>query len=152
MLRARTWLIVSVAFNVFLIGGIAGALYRWMGDEHAILAQQQHNIRYAADQLSPQYQKAYIALLKQQYRDTALFAKEARQGRQNVARLLTTPQLDLQALNLALSHIRDADFNQRRLLEESIVAFAATLPFDERILLAEGLQRRGSFQLPGPAR
>ena len=149
MSRIRTWLIVSVIFNVFLIGGIAGALYRWKGDEHAMLAQQHRNIRFAAQDLAPQYRKAYAALLKQQQRNAAPYAKEARQGRQYVAQLLMAPQMDQQAISLALTHIRNAEFEHRRELEEGIVAFAAALPFDERILLAQGLQRRGSFQLPG---
>ena len=151
MPRARTWLIVSVTFNVFLIGGIAGALYRWKGDEHAMLAQQHRNIHYAAESLAPQYRQAYAALLKQQQRNVMPYAKEARQGRQYVAQLLMAPQFDQAAMELALTHIRNAEFEQRRQLEDSIVAFAAALPFDERILLAQGLERRGSFQLPAPA-
>lgn len=152
MSRVRTWLAVSVIINVFLVGGIAGALYRWRGDEHIMLAQQHRNIRFAAQELAPQYRKAYAALLRQQRRNAAPYARQARQGRQYVAQLLMAPQFDQQAISMALTHIRDAEFEQRRQLEESIVAFAAALPFDERILLAQGLQRRGSFQLPAPAR
>lgn len=152
MSRVRTWLAVSVIVNVFLVGGIAGALYRWRGDEHIMLAQQHRNIRFAAQELAPQYRKAYAALLRQQRRNAAPYARQARQGRQYVAQLLMAPQFDQQAISMALTHIRDAEFEQRRQLEESIVAFAAALPFDERILLAQGLQRRGSFQLPAPAR
>jgi len=148
MPRARTWLIVSIAFNVFLMGGIAGALIRWKGDEHVIIAQQHRNIRYAADELTPQHRKAFMALLRQQNRDARPLAKEARQSRQNVARLLTAPQLDQQAIDQALAQVRSTDIERRQRLEDSIVAFAASLPFDERILLAQGLQRRGSFQLP----
>ncbi len=152
MSRVRTWLAVSVIVNVFLVGGIAGALYRWRGDEHIMLAQQHRNIRFAAQELAPQYRKAYAALLRQQRRNAAPYARQARQGRQYVAQLLMAPQFDQQAISMALTHIRDAEFEQRRQLEESIVAFAAALPFDERILLAQGLQRRGSFQLPASAR
>ncbi|MGN6580525.1 MAG: periplasmic heavy metal sensor [Bordetella sp.] len=151
MSRIRTWLIVSVILNVFLVGGIAGALHRWKGEEHAMLAQQHRNIRFAAQELGPQYRKAYAALLRQQQRNAAPYAKEARQGRQYVAQLLMAPQMDQQAIDLALTRIRSAEFEHRRELEESIVAFAAALPFDERILLVQGLQRRGSFQLPGAA-
>ncbi|MFT4066502.1 periplasmic heavy metal sensor [Paraburkholderia sp.] len=148
MARGRTWLIISVTFNVFLVGGIAGALYRWMGDEHAIIAQQHRNIRFAADGLPPPDRKAFINLLREQHRDAMPLAKDAREGRRSVAQLFVAPQFDQQAIEAALARTRDADVEQRKRLEESIVAFAATLPLDERIRLAQGLQRRGSFQLP----
>ncbi|MBB2984763.1 MAG: periplasmic heavy metal sensor [Paraburkholderia tropica] len=148
MARWRTWLIISVTFNVFLVGGIVGALYRWMGDEHAIIAQQHRNIRFAADGLSPQDRRAFIDLLKQQHRDSIPLAKDAKEGRRIVAQLLVAPQFDQQAMEQALDRTRDADVEQRRRLEEVIVTFASTLSLDERIRLAEGLQRRGSFQLP----
>ncbi|WLE63579.1 periplasmic heavy metal sensor [Burkholderia plantarii] len=147
----RTLLVLSLVFNVFLLGGIGGALYRWLGDEHAILAQRNRNLRFAADGLPAAYKQAFAAMLKAQRQEAKPLAQAARDGRRSVAQLLVAPGFDRAAIDAALARTREADFEQRRRLEESIVGFAEALPPAERAGLAQGLQRRGSFQLPAPA-
>ncbi|ACR30889.1 periplasmic heavy metal sensor [Burkholderia glumae] len=147
----RTLLALSLVFNVFLLGGIGGALYRWLGDEHAILAQRSRNLRFAADGLPAAHRQAFAALLKAQHQQARPLAQAARDGRRSVAQLLVAPGFDRAAIDAALARTRDADFEQRRRLEESIVSFAEALPPTERASLAQGLQRRGSFQLPAAA-
>ena len=144
----RTLLAISITLNVFLAGGIAGALYQWIGDEHAILLEQHRNIRFAAETLTLEDQKTFAYLLKQQRHDAIPLAQDARAGRENVAKLLVAPQFDQQAIDDALAKTRAADFEQRRRFEESVVTFASSLAFDERLRLADGLRRRGSFLLP----
>lgn len=144
----RTLLTISVTLNIFLVGGIAGALHQWMSDEHAILLEQHRNIRFAAETLTLEDQKAFAELIKQQRHDAIPLAQDARAGREDVVKLLVAPQFDQQAIDDALAKTRAADFEQRRRFEESVVTFASSLAFDERLRLADGLRRRGSFLLP----
>jgi uncharacterized membrane protein len=144
----RTLLIISVTVNVFLLGGIGGALYQWLQIKQAVVLARHHNIRFAAETLTLDDQKTFSDLLKQHHHDVVPLVKEAHAGRQEVAKLLVAPQFDQQAIDDALTKTRTAEFEQRRQLEEGIVTFASSLPLDERLRFADGLRRRGSFQLP----
>src|SRR5580698_2769991 len=49
--RIKTWLIVSLVLNIFLLGTIAGGTYRWMAKQKAEVVAQQRGLRFAAAEL-----------------------------------------------------------------------------------------------------
>ncbi|MGO4328288.1 periplasmic heavy metal sensor, partial [Cupriavidus sp. M-11] len=75
----------------------------------------------------------------------------ARDGRREVEQLLRQPQFEREALAAALARTREADAAARSKLEDSVVAFAATLSADERQKLADALVQRGPLR-SAPAR
>lgn len=145
----------SLVFNVFLLGSIAGGAYQWFaahGGPHAAPAAQPRALRFAADDLAPDRQRAFVDGLKEARREGRPYAREAREGRREVLRLLAAPQLDRAALDAALARTRAADSALRAQVESSVADFAATLTPDERSRFAGSLKERGQFRLaPAPA-
>jgi len=152
-MNSRAWkivLVVSLVLNVFLLGAIAGGAYRWYAAREAAapLSAQQRALRFAAQTLSPERQKAFADSLKNGRRDGREFAREAREGRREVLRLLAAPQLDRAALDAALARTRAADSELRAKVEGNVADFAATLSPQERIEFAESLRLRGQWREP----
>ncbi|MEC5406114.1 periplasmic heavy metal sensor [Paraburkholderia sp. MPAMCS5] len=155
-MNSRSWkivLIVSLVLNVFLLGAIAGGAYQWFAAKRgaaAPLIAQQRALRFAAEPLSAERQKAFADSLKNGRRDGRPFAREAREGRREVLRLLAAPQLDRAALDAALARTRAADSSLRAQMESSVADFAASLSPEERVEFAESLRVRGQWREPPP--
>ncbi|MGF6572900.1 putative membrane protein [Paraburkholderia sp. GAS333] len=157
-MNGRSWkivLAVSLVLNVFLLGAIAGGAYQWFAAHRAntpaqVLAQQRA-LRFAAQPLSAEKQQAFIDGLKDARRDGRQFAREGREGRREVLRLLAAPQLDRAALDAALARTRAADSNLRAKVEGSVADFAATLSPEERVEFADSLKLRGQWRETVPA-
>jgi uncharacterized membrane protein len=158
-MNGRSWkivLAVSLVLNVFLLGAIAGGAYQWFAAHRAntpaqaqALAQQRA-LRFAAQPLSADKQQAFVEGLKDARRDARQFAREGREGRREVLRLLAAPQLDRAALDAALARTREADSNLRAKVEASVADFAATLSPKERIQFADSLKLRGQWRETAP--
>src|SRR5690349_18589076 len=101
-------LIASIVLNVFLLGAIAGGVYRWVTHEHVVLAQQR-GLRFAAAELSPERQKQLRTALRRTRRNAMPLIEASREGRRDVAQLLAAPHLDRGALDAALARTREAD-------------------------------------------
>lgn len=144
-------LVGSLVLNVFLIGGIVGGAYQWFaahGQTGGAAAQSQPRaLRFAADGLSSERQKQFVDGLKAARRDARQFAREGRDERREVLRLMSAPQLDRVALDMALNRTREADIAVRSRVEQSVADFAANLTPDERVKFAEGLKERGEWRL-----
>ncbi|WP_345814564.1 periplasmic heavy metal sensor [Paraburkholderia sp. PREW-6R] len=155
-MNGRSWkfvLAASLVLNVFLVGAIVGGAYQWFsarGITVPLLAQQRA-LRFAAQPLSAQQQKAFVDGLKNARREGRQFAREAREGRRDVLRLLAAPQFDRGALDAALARTRAADSSLRALVESSVADFAATLTPEERVKFADSLKLRGQWREPAPA-
>jgi len=152
-MNSRSWkvvLVVSLVLNVFLLGAIAGGAYRWYAarDAAAPLAAQQRALRFAAQTLSAERQKAFAESLRNGRRDGRQLAREAREARREVLRLLAAPQLDRAALDAALARTREADSGLRAKVESSVADFAATLSPQERVEFADSLRLRGQWREP----
>ncbi|WP_434110929.1 periplasmic heavy metal sensor [Paraburkholderia caffeinilytica] len=156
-MNGRSWKIVLVAslvLNVFLLGAIAGGAYQWFAAHGAmtpVLARQHTELRFAAETLSAERQKAFIDGLKNARREGKEFAREGREGRHDVLRLLAAPQFDRAALDAALARTRQADSSLRAQVEGSVADFAATLSPEERVEFADSLKLRGQWREPQPA-
>src|SRR5579859_5134918 len=100
-MSGRAWkmlLVGSLVLNVFLIGGVAGAAYQYFvahgGKTVAAQQQQPRALRFAADELSEARQKEFVEALKTSRRDARQYAREGREDRLEVLRMLAAPQLD----------------------------------------------------------
>ncbi|MGF6965242.1 putative membrane protein [Paraburkholderia sp. WC7.3g] len=157
-MNGRSWkfaLLGSAVLNVFLLGAIAGGAYQWFaahGPNQPAAAQDQHALRLAAEPLSAQQRQAFIDGLKNARRDGRQYAREGREGRREVLRLLAAPQFDRAALDAALARTRAADSSLRAMVEASVADFAATLTPEERVEFADSLKLRGQWReaQPGP--
>nr|WKF61164.1 hypothetical protein HUO10_005694 [Paraburkholderia busanensis] len=151
-MNGRSWkfvLAASLVVNVFLLGAIAGGAYQWFATHratNAAAAAQQHALRFAAEPLSADRQKAFVDGLKKARREGRDYAREGREGRREVLRLLAAPQFDRAALDAALARVRAADSNLRADVEGSVADFASTLSPEERLAFAESLKVRGQWR------
>jgi uncharacterized membrane protein len=153
-MNGRSWKIVlgaSLVLNVFLLGAIVGGAYQWFAARAAgsvVVAQQHTALRFAAEPLPVERQKAFADRLKDARRDGRQFAREGREGRRDVLRLLAAPQFDRAALDAALARTREADSSLRAKVEGSVADFAATLSPEQRVEFAESLKLRGQWREP----
>jgi len=143
---------LSLALNLFLLGAIAGGAYRWFaGDRPAAAAAQPRGVRFAAEELSAERQKQFRLALRQARRDAAPLMDDARNGRQQVAGLLSAPQYDRVAVEAALARTREADMALRARVEGALTEFAANLTPEERIAFVHALTHRGPLYVAPPA-
>jgi uncharacterized membrane protein len=155
-MNGRSWkilLIASLVLNVFLLGAIVGGAYQWFaahGANASVLAQQRA-LRFAAQPLSAERQQAFVDALRDARREGRQFAREGREGRRDVLRLLAAPQLDRPALDAALARTRAADSSLRAQVESGVADFAATLSPEERVAFVESLKLRGQWREPQSA-
>lgn len=143
----RIALIVSVVLNVFVIGAVTGGVYRWSYAE-VPAAIRGGRLRAAGDQLGPQQQAAYRQALRKVVIENQSTAMAARMARARAAAAFTAPEFDRIAVQMALDEARSADFAIRKNAEQAVLDVAATLPPDQRLLLAEGLRRNGPLRYP----
>jgi uncharacterized membrane protein len=144
-------LVVSLAFNIFLLGAIAGGAYRWFaagGSLEKAPPAERTALRFAADDLSSDRQQQFLSLLRAARRAGKPYIEEGRDGRRQVLTLLGAPTLDRQALDAALAATRDADLAQRVAVETAVVDFAAALTPQERAQFAASLRLRGEWRDP----
>ncbi|HEX3140183.1 MAG TPA: periplasmic heavy metal sensor [Rhizobacter sp.] len=145
----KALLVVSLLVNLFLVGGIAGGTWRWWVTQGpGSVAAQPRGLRFAAEELSPERQRAYRMGLREARHEAAAAVQAAREGREQVLQLLAAPTLDRAAVAAALARTREADAAVRSGYEARVVEFAATLSPAERQQLASGLARRSGL---GPA-
>src|ERR1700761_2809294 len=132
-MNGRSWKVVlgaSLVLNVFLLGAIVGGAYQWFTARAAgsvVVAQQHTALRFAAEPLPAERQKAFAEGLKDARRDGRQFAREGREGRRDVLRLLAAPQFDRAALDAALARTREADGSLRAKGEGSGADCGATV-------------------------
>ena len=137
-------LVVSVLFNVFLIGGVGGGLYHWLANaKPAEAVVNQHGLRQAMVKLPPERRKELRQLLRQNRADSQPLVLAGREARLDVIKQLEAPTLDRAALVWDLGKAREADMALRALVDNTLAQFASTLPRDERQRLVEALYMKG---------
>jgi uncharacterized membrane protein len=140
--RTRIILIVSLVLNVFLVGAIAGGLWRWTKGYGA----GGWRVQVAAT-LPPEQRRQFRAAMRQTVLASRDLVRAGRQARAEAARLYVQPALDAAAVSAQLDRARQADGLLRERLERRVVEFSAGLPVDERAKLA-GALRQGPFRQP----
>ncbi|MGY2224606.1 periplasmic heavy metal sensor [Pseudomonas gingeri] len=137
-------LVVSLLFNVFLIGGVGGGLYHWLVNaKPAETVVNPHGLRQAMQQLPEARRKELRQLLRRNQADSQPLIIAGREARMDVIRQLEAPTLDRSALMADLSRAREADDALRILVDNTVADFASTLPLDERQKLGKSLYPRG---------
>lgn len=142
--RLQILLICSLAFNVFAIGGVIGAAIVWQRAEVRQPLQgtgRAARLREAAMNLSPEYRRELRSTLRETVRELRPQTVAARAARLEAQRLLTESTLDPDALRAAMQRARDADTAIRVAIESGLIDFAAALPQEERLQLAQALER-----------
>lgn len=150
--KIRTWLVVSLVLNVFLLGALGGGAYIWNVKEHAAAAAQRRGLQYAAAELTEARREQLHEAMRQTRRDAKPLIAAARQGRIDIAQALAAPQFDQATLDAALEHTRAADTAVRAQLEQTVAVFAGTLNADERVKLVDALERHGPLHVGPPPR
>lgn len=151
MTRSPLWraLAASLLANVFAAGAIGGGLVM-LSHQNTVqpAASPLRPIRVAGNGLPPSTRDRFRAAMRRVVADADGLIRTAREGRETAARLFIQAQFDRGAADAALGRARDADVQLRSRLEAAAVEFAAGLPADERILLAQGLEQGGPLRHP----
>jgi len=147
----RRWLVASLVLNVFIVGAVAGGAARWWFTERSVAATEpSRGLRHAADDLPAEQRRSFLVGLRNARRAVAEPLQAAREGRQEVLRLMREPRFEADALAQTLARTRAADMAARERFEAAVVDFATTLSPPDRQKLAAGLARR-SAQTPSAA-
>ncbi|CAN5339043.1 hypothetical protein BH11PSE2_BH11PSE2_06490 [soil metagenome] len=134
-------LAISLAVNVFGVGALVGAMGKQATQDPRRAPPPIGNpLMRAGDQLSPEQQQAFRAMMRARAQTAQPLLREARQDRLDAAKLFGASEFDKTAASAALAKARTADFTARQDLEAAVVDFAATLNVEDRKKLAQGLR------------
>ena len=148
-LSLKRWLIVSLVVNVFVVGAVAGGAVRWWLAERSVAAAEPpRGLRHAADDLAAEQRRSFLLGLRNARRAVAEPLQTAREGRQEVLRLMREPRFEAEAVAQTLARTRAADIAARERFEAAVVDFASTLSPADRQKLADGLARRSAQTSP----
>ena len=153
--KLRILLFVSLTLNVFVIGALAGGAFIWMRSAGHVPAEAAGRgggrLGLAGAALPREQRRAFQRALRETRRGSRPIIEQSRESRSEARRLLTEEKVDVAAVNAALTRARAADITVRARLEARVVAFAATLPPEQREALAAALERRPPrARRPGP--
>jgi uncharacterized membrane protein len=146
-------LAASLLVNVFAAGAIGGGLLMLAkpGILRSVTPPAPRPIRVAGDAMSPPDRARFRQAMQQVIRENRDLPRAARESRQAAAQLFVQPRFDEAAVAAALERARSADVTLRTRLEAAALDFAATLPLEERTLLAQGLEHGGPLRHPAQA-
>ena len=135
---ANILLIVSLVANIFLLGAIAGSVWRWTHGRGMGLHGGWR--MHTADALTAPHGEAFRQAMRGVVRASLPIVRDGQAARLEAGRLLVQPQFDAAAITAAFDRARADDATLRANLEHEVVRFAATLPMDERVKLADALK------------
>lgn len=139
-------LLASLALNLFLVGlGVgAWALGPRLMQPTPVVVQGPGRpplpFWAAGRALSPQYRPAFNAVLRKALLDKVGDVREARAIKRRAFDTMTAGDFDAAKVTADLDRARTLEFGARARLEGDMVAFAATLPPDERANLVEAMR------------
>jgi uncharacterized membrane protein len=142
-------LIISLAVNIFVLGGLAGlALIGF--PRRGPPPPGPPRLVALGETLTPAQRDAWKATIRQTAETGAPKLLHARQARHEAWQALTAEPVNPQAALAALDQARTLEFQARSEMDRAVVGFAATLPLDERRKLGEALVRsRRGPPMPG---
>lgn len=145
MSRRGLWiaLIVSLAVNLFLLGGLAGvALRGGLRPPEPPHPPGPPRLAAAGAVLSEPQRAAWQAAIRQGAETSGPKIEQARALRREAWRGLATGPVHVEATLAALNRSRALEMQARSEMDRSVVGFAATLPESDRRELAEALSRQ----------
>lgn len=154
MPRHRVVLFLSLLLNLFALGAaVGGVLVFWHGGSLSIGRTTCHPppprpLFDAGAALPPADHARFDAVLRDAAAAARPLRRDATRARRDAAALFEDQVFDRAAAAAALDRARTDDLALRQLLETAALDFAATLPADERVLLAHALARGGPLRHP----
>jgi uncharacterized membrane protein len=135
-------LIVSLAVNLFLLGGLAGAALMG-GRPHGPPPGPAGPPRLLAigEHLPPERREAWRTAVRQAGQTAGPKLMESRRRRQEAWRALGRDPADPQAALAGLASARALELEARGEMDQAVARFVATLPLEERRAVAETLGR-----------
>lgn len=133
-------LIVSLAVNLFVLGGLAGAMMMGWGRQKPPPGGPPR-LAAAGAALTPAQREAWQTAIRQAAQTSGAKVQEARQLRREAWRGLSDETVDAQAMLAQLNRSRTLELQARSEMDRAVVGFAATLPAEERRKLADALSR-----------
>jgi len=151
MSRRGLWiaLIVSLAVNLFVLGGLAGAALMGFPLHKPPPQFGPPRMVAAGDALTPAQRQAWQVTVRQTVESGGPKLMRARAMRRDAWAALSTDPVNPQAALTALDQARTLEFQARSEMDRAVVGFAATLPADQRRKLGEALAR-SRHGPPGP--
>jgi uncharacterized membrane protein len=142
-------LIVSLAVNLFVLGGLAGATLMGFGRHEPHLPPGPVRLRAIGEALPSDRREAWEASVRGAVQTAAPQLRQARalrrQGWADIAAEPANPQAALSALDQS----RALEGQARAVMDRAVIAFAASLPPADRAKFAEALSRHGPHPRPG---
>ncbi|KRB48930.1 periplasmic heavy metal sensor [Phenylobacterium sp. Root700] len=152
--RTQIVLFVSLALNLFLIGGVVGGLVvgqRLRSDRPPPMARMNQPVWAAAEALSPEQARAYRTMLRGEGMEARANMRQMREARTQAWGTLGAEPFDPALSKHKLAEIRSREAATRGEIDARIVDFAAGLTPGERRKLAKALaERPGHGQPQGP--
>lgn len=151
-------LFTSLALNVFIVGAFVGS--RLGGESrHGQPGPARSPVAAAVRTLSPEHQAAWRQQMPEFARGNGPRIREARRLARETLRGFGEEPFDAEAARADLRRARALEHESRVAMDERLVAFAATLPPEERARFGEALARpeardlgrRGARHGGGPA-
>jgi uncharacterized membrane protein len=134
---------VSLVANVFVIGGVVGAIYMRGHSPFAMHGPPGNPLGRAAEMLNPNDRDAFHQTLRAQIQTVRPIQQDSHEARRQAMDDLAAPTFDRAATGALMARARADDEKARGLMEDAILDFAAKLPADERMALAKGMRRDG---------
>lgn len=158
MNRPVLWvaLFVSLALNVFVVGAFVGARLSKPQAASAPVAAAgpqigpRNPVMMAVRTLSPESQAAWRGQGADLARTMGPKAREARQLARQTMAGFGDPAFDVDAALANLQRARALEHENRVAMDRRLVAFAASLPPEERAKFAEALSRPALRRNPAP--
>ena len=149
-------LFVSLAVNLFLVGGVIGGLVvgQRLRPDRPPMARMNQPVWAAAQTLDLEKAKAFRTMLRGQGMEARTTMRQTREARAQAWRTLGAEPFDPAVTKQRLADIRDREAGTRGEIDDRIVDFAAELTPVERNRLATALAEppaaRGRDQERGP--
>jgi uncharacterized membrane protein len=143
--RLKVLLVVSLVFNVFLVGAVAGAMVvrHRLAEIAPPPGQRAGGLMRGLWALEPADRDAFRQAMRGRATNAEPLLRAARKARREAADEFAKPTFNQAAALAALTRARTAETAARAQLEEGVVGFAAGLPAGKREALGQSLGRGG---------
>jgi uncharacterized membrane protein len=136
-------LLVSLAVNLFVLGGLAGATLMGFGWRRPHEPPPPGRLAAVGQALSPEHRDGWRAAMRTAVQTAGPQLRQARDLRRQAWEQLARDPAQPQAALTALDQSRALEGQARAIMDRAVVDYAAALPAPERAKAAQALDRRG---------